>query len=566
MTDKNWKEDEWNQVKHCACCLEPMLMSDWLKTGSRSSRYSKAWANRTVCAECIRINAYRYIKEEESRQRLDFNHLKLLLSNVREALGLKKADNDSTFDGWETCALIATNVGVGARKGVDSDIILRCNELTELYEYCLSLKRDEGFYDTKLTQHSRMGIAMLISIVNRAFPNEIRDWPLWCLPHQTRVGLESAGLKGIHEIKYPMLFDRMMEEIYVGNPTFDDIKNLCSVYYYRYELKPNYPWMPSFQHITCLWDFAYAFQMHYCNDEPVFKHEDYKLQLNDASGVRGLTLEDCRWWFFNYLCKDYDIQLNQDTFPYDATNDELQQVINLSINDIKTVSASSKIQTRLYDGKTQKGIRSMVEVLWPDYEMDNNLWNRMLVSEKRMSDLLERVITHFGMDYHYNESVYIPTRTGKVARYAHSKKIMRVDGISHLLNLIVEGQGDYHYIDKTNARSRWFDGCNWDSRIPSSYNGKATTGLEYRQEQDAKCRRAIKRHGFSPVYVILSKYARPTRGVHSNIPTWNRKYVTGSHTKTIGLAETFDMQGREDVGDMIRKYHNDVVMRATASS
>ena len=68
------------------------------------------------------------------------------------------------------------------------------------------------------------------------------------------------------------------------------------------------------------------------------------------------------------------------------------------------------------------------------------------------------------------------------------------------------------------------------------------------------------------MYVILSKYARPTRGVHSNIPTWNRKYVTGSHTKTIGLAETFDMQGREDVGDMIRKYHNDVVMRATASS
>lgn len=202
----------------------------------------------------------------------------------------------------------------------------------------------------------------------------------------------------------------------------------------------------------------------------------------------------------------------------------------------------------------------MVQALWPDYEMESNLWNRMLVSEKRMSDLLERVFSHFGIDYHYNESVYIPTRTGRVARYAHSRKMIRVDGISHQLNLIVEGQGDYHYIDRTDVRSKWYDGRTWDSSIPDSYNGKATSWLEYRQEQDAKCRRAIRRHGFSPVYVILSRYGRPVRGVHGNIPMWNRKYVTGIRdTKSIGLAETFDMQGREDIGDMIREYYHNVI-------
>ena len=43
---------------------------------------------------------------------------------------------------------------------------------------------------------------------------------------------------------------------------------------------------------------------------------------------------------------------------------------------------------------------------------------------------------------------------------------------------------------------------------------------------------------------------------------WNRRYVntpTCKYRDQIGLAETFDMQGREDIGDMIREYYHNVV-------
>ena len=44
-----------------------------------------------------------------------------------------------------------------------------------------------------------------------------------------------------------------------------------------------------------------------------------------------------------------------------------------------------------------------------------------------------------------------------------------------------------------------------------------------------------------------------------DIPQWNRNFVTGRGKKRIGLAETVDVQGRVDIGDMIRRYYNEVV-------
>ena len=191
--------------------------------------------------------------------------------------------------------------------------------------------------------------------------------------------------------------------------------------------------------------------------------------------------------------------------------------------------------------------------------MEHNLWNRMLCSEKKMSDMMSNVTTYFDKDYTSDDVLHIPTRTGRIAKYRHSRQPMRVDGISSALMIILEGQGDYHY-------SLLGHGSNWNKVIPKCYEGNATDWLEYRQELDAKCRRAIKRHGFSPIYVVLSKYGQPVKGVHGAIPRWNRRYVTGNSTKCIGRAETFDMQGRADIGDMIRKYYYDVIMNAAASS
>ena len=131
---------------------------------------------------------------------------------------------------------------------------------------------------------------------------------------------------------------------------------------------------------------------------------------------------------------------------------------------------------------------------------------------------------------------------------------MKIDGLCRELGVVLEGQGDYHY-------AIIGDGEYWEKKIPACYDGDAENYLEYRQELDAKKKRAIKRHGFTPVYVILSTYAYPVKGVHGHIPRWNGKYVNDHNSDQIGLAETFDMQGREDIGDMIRDYYYDVVLK-----
>ena len=57
----------------------------------------------------------------------------------------------------------------------------------------------------------------------------------------------------------------------------------------------------------------------------------------------------------------------------------------------------------------------------------------------------------------YYETLFIPTRTGRYAKYAHSGKEMKVDGFCRALNLIVEGQGDVGFYDfvSVGGEVRW---------------------------------------------------------------------------------------------------------------
>ena len=64
--------------------------------------------------------------------------------------------------------------------------------------------------------------------------------------------------------------------------------------------------------------------------------------------------------------------------------------------------------------------------------------------------------------------------------------------------------------------------------------------------------------------MLLSDFSYAVEGVHGDIPIWSGTYVTPEggfsiHDNRIGLAETFDLQGRTDIGDMIREYWEAVV-------
>ena len=499
--------------------------------------------------------------------------MKQFLIAVRESLGLSESDTESTFDGWETCLLLS-------KQNQRPYTILRCDETRKLYEYCRSLDRNEGFYrNYQMMRDGVLRCSNFIEIVSLIYPDEVSEWPLWLLNSSVPRTLKKWGVKGHYRVTthLPGLFDKIIEDLFDGRqPTIDELELFANGTEYR-ELTKKVPWLPVRSKLLYrdhtpfndMWEFISAFQEHYSEDEFVFKEEDYKIRINEYHGKRALTDEDCRYWFFNYLCEEYSIMIDQDTFPENSSNHELQQVISITADMINKVRGSGKVCVK-YTKKQKRhvlGIRKLVKFLWPNYKLEKNLWNRMKVTEKRMNDMIERVLNYYGYDYEYYETLFIPTRTGRYAKYAHSGKEMKVDGFCRALNLIVEGQGDYHYIDRTHGVERW-DGSNWESRIPLCYNGNATTYLEYRQESDAKKRRAIKRHGFDPVYVVLSRWGHAVKGVHGDIPMWNFRYVTGkagnansrpSYSKSIGLAEIFDMQGRKDVGDMIRNYYHNVL-------
>ena len=189
------------------------------------------------------------------------------------------------------------------------------------------------------------------------------------------------------------------------------------------------------------------------------------------------------------------------------------------------------------------------------------LWTtQSLKGESKMNQILLKVMTWAGFDWNFSNAEYIPTLKGGFAKYWDTKAHMKIDGISLLLKVVAEAQGLWHYSD--DKEDIWLnDGVNYSQKVPDGYRGKDRSPLGYRQNRDRLCRKAIIRNGFTPVYVILTSDAYPVKGVHGDIPRWNMSYVTAENSSSrIGLAETFDMQGRKDIGDMIRDYYYNVVL------
>lgn len=616
-------EDVWNQVRHCVCCNEPMLLVDYLKSRTTSttaeinsaSRYwignahidgcdipnhPSMFAGLKVCRECNKKNTLKIMKREESKPHADTQHLKELLYAIRDELGFTKVDTPSTYDGWEVCERIC-EAKLRNSEGSHRSKLQYEGAVKELIDYMRSVKKTAGIPSKrrrnplnrdKRTNKWVVSWAYFIWAIHLVFPNEIHQWPVWAMHRVTRNSLVEWGVVSEEhtQINESQLFDKMYTDMFDSNPTFDDLRNLATVKYLSNNhgnsgVNREYPWFPAKVNLLhnekqrkiaplyeSTWEFVRAFQKHFCEGEFIFKYEDYKILIasNDSSVKAGMHSSESpidrrigRHWFFNYLCDELHLEIDKDKFPYESSMEDLEQVVYLHSRVISKVTSARKVtqciqvldeNKKIPIASNYIGIKRIVEKLWPDYEMNQNLWNRQLVGEKRMNSMLYKVMSHNDIKHVWCHTLHIPTRTGKVATYRHSRAPMRVDGMSRELGFIVEGQGDYHYVEVS------FNKNGKLHVIPACYNGNAETYLEYRQEMDAKKKRAIKRHGFTPIYVVLSQYGTPVKGVHGDIPMWNSKYISDDKGG-VGLAETFDMQGREDIGDMIRDYYYDVVLK-----
>ena len=588
---------------------------DW---ASKTTLYGKEY-----CDECIRVNRHNIQHQEERKPFVDMQHIRELLYAVREQLGFSEADTRSTFDGWEVCERACYNVRIAPGsiwaievKGAVADLL---DYMRSVKRISFKSKRP-GFpwkIDTKIIKGKRMiNWSFLLRTIHQVWHNEIKDWPVWTLNQRKGVLAQLIRHKVVDEnagdINRGQLFDRMFTHMFDGNVTVEDLKMLGETkflktigeqraknaskrlreYRKQYEdMAVKCPWFPIRPKLIrepgsiknkpsaygnplyeSSWEFVVAFQKHVFGDKIPYRYEDFVIQtMNRKTSLKAgvhskdspITRDIGRYWLFNYLCDEMHIEVDEDKFPHDSSNSVLEQFINLDARTIRSVPFATKIvagilmldEDRVITNKDKhrvKGIKKIVEKLWPNYKMDHNLWNNMLKGEKRMNSLLNRVMTYNSLTYEWDDALYIPTRTGKYAFYRHSGFEMKIDGLCRELGFASEGQGDYHYAIVG-------DGEYWEKKIPACYDGDAENYLEYRQELDAKKRRAMKRHGLSPIYVVLSIYACPVKGVHGHIPLWNGKYINDDNPNKIGLAETFDLQDREDIGDMIRDYYYNVV-------
>jgi hypothetical protein len=524
---------------------------------------------------------------------LDMNKARMKFIELREALGFDEADTASTWDGWDLTAGLAIIQFPSRQKKYANNPYKAVWK--NFFDYFRKLHPDEGLKIVHPT------LWYFYQVHKRVFPDEFETLPLWAIKRTTRESMEAN-----EDIFGPMewnsrwlhqLFDKMIVEIYNGEVTIDDFRTLMKQRPCQ-RLGREYAWFPYnelfnqakntyrengrtaiFGDVMSHWRFIRMFEKHACRNEKG-RFTKSRISWLDYIVGRESNLVDNLWsldymrrWFFDYLCEEYSIELDESKFPYESSEKELEQVILLRTNEVNKVIGASRICRFIRKGKFGPmagvlssnifGIKEIVKGLWPDYEMDEVRWSRLLISEKRMCNMLLRVWKHHGYDgLRAGDAEYIYTKTGKWAHYKDSGYPMKVDAVCDELMVGVEGQGGWHYKDVQSVQQVLEEGSIvYSHKIPDCYEGEGESPLAYRQDRDRKCKRAMKRHGYTPIYIILSSESYPVKGVHGDLPSWNRKYVTTEKDKTrVGLAECFERQGRVDIGEMIRQYYEEVIL------
>ena len=563
-------------------------------------------------------------------QTWDREYFTILVSNFRDLLGFEPADTESTFDPWDLVSLKATGLDV-LPNGEQNWAWLM------MMEYWLSLPKDvvepvalmhseRGTANYQCLCYSKHASSYFYMIFRHVFPDEWETLPLYSLTRFTKSSLgKRANLHGfcVNTIKdKAQFFDKILEEIFPDGVTKSDWKRMSwGRGHCRTPGGPHGPslwsamrkehwWFPNTEvlfrdlrkhsdrpntgNFADQWDFILQFQRHIHRDakgrftKRSFKRLDHLVY--EYGNVAGITNKS-KWnryhvrdWLFEYAFKHYGIVVNRETFPEHATEDELEQIINLRAEDLRHISGGIRVYNYIRENMDDSGnsILKMVQYAWPKYDMTLSRWSRATAGEKRANIMLERVFNYH--DEHYVHATHTPlfNEEGNKITYEHLLDLhhhdVKVDGRSDSLRFAFEAQGDYHFIGRSSdmyLNTSRYDATilHYRDELPKAYlEWCVAEGIEpvenylqYRQQVlDPECRQAIESIGYTPIYLMLSRYAHAVEGVHGDIPIWSGTYVTpeigvSNYEDRIGLAETFDLQGREDIGDMIRDYYREVI-------
>ena len=609
---RGWKEDEMQQVRHCECCNEPYLLADQLR---RTPKTTLSWwlgLNTCGSSECSN-----QLRKDRAREQLpafdDYSREEVVeqFHILREAMGLEPADTESSFDPWDV-AFNLTNTKLGGLYAAKSPG-KNTNRPQEYLDFCKFFYFTKEYYfrfvnretNVQMDNVNKCNSFYFIGVFKTVFPEEWKTVPLWAMTGPSSKTLDSLFRYGIVEPTYwktyhhwcyrewesyntewfNALFDKMLEEWYPNGVTYEDFAQMSGKYFIN-KKQSGSPWFPvnHFFNVTTpnladgrpvifpdsVWPFVSMFQRYVMRKEDgkfgkyIYDKLDYKVHAGVGDEM---PLEECRTWWWRYVIPYYSIEIeDKENFPYNTPDEELMALVNVDSYSLSAWVPGIHKVTRQLGKKTTGSVsmESLIRLLWPDYEFNQELWSRQLVTEKKMNTMIQKALAYSGYDWRFSHSTKIPMGDGEYARYWDTNHHIKVDGICTDLRCIGEGQGNYHYEDDSES-SFFYDGVNYSRKIPDSYLGEDRTHLGYRHDRDRHCRQAIEAAGFTPIYFVLSPNGYPVDGVHGDIPEWNRRYVSstrklrGGLRKRIGLAETFDMQGRSDIGDMIRKYYNEGV-------
>ena len=396
------------------------------------------------------------------------------------------------------------------------------------------------------------------------FPDEFSKIELWRVDNNNKVvQFTKANGKPNYKVVYPVLqtFWNAWSEHLGRTPTSDDVYGIWATWLYgevRDTFMPDFPYSALFNVTTptsmapyyrkgagdVAYDFARDLHKFFLrrDESGRFTKDDwddmmYMMGRDKFDTSNALLWDDnmSKRWMTEIALPWLGI--DPTGFPHDSDNDTIQKCYATSqefLADIPKYESFCKVTFGI--DNAGYGMGRICMHLWPEYDWDDLQFGAVLMGQQRVTNYLRNAFSTVHHEYR------MPMRNGKIARYNDTKRPLRIDSFIEddglETSIACEVQGGHHYVGyNTSVDER-------DYRVK----------LERVQWCDAQKKKKIKRQGHRMVYVPISDYCHPVKGVHGKLPKWNWKLTTEESPKkgTAGLAELFEMQGAKDAARKIR--------------
>tara|TARA_B100000287_G_C20627064_1_gene778265 strand:- start:1008 stop:1691 length:684 start_codon:yes stop_codon:yes gene_type:complete len=220
----------------------------------------------------------------------------------------------------------------------------------------------------------------------------------------------------------------------------------------------------------------------------------------------------------------------------------------------------------------------MIQKLWPDYEMIEQIWNhKSKLTELSTGNKIQDVVSYATLDSVRIHAEYKYPLYWNVGNRKKRKEWMTYKDTGQPLfldlyipsftvtnplseyyghtvpEMIIEIQGPQHYVV-----IKWAGGTGVRYRSVLRIDEDHPEWARWLEDHETAVRHdRIKKRRFNDriVYLPICKEVRPVTGVHGNIGRYNLRFLTEQNPKQgHGLAEMFENQKKDTFGGLIREF------------